>query len=157
MLTGVVGQQNQNDAGCKRQRNPDAGSHGAICQQVDENHRPTIATVVMRFRTSTIENDDRRIHPCHPVFSHFHPARSVWETVSIVGLATTWWPYTKLDFSEPLVLTVAFLEGAIHHEHQRIKRRFTPNPGCLLNEVGKCQGRQCHQRVPDTVLGIDRA
>ncbi len=41
--------------------------------------------------------------------AHFYPARSVWLTVLIAGLATTWWPYTKLDFSEPLVLTIVFL------------------------------------------------
>jgi hypothetical protein len=41
--------------------------------------------------------------------AHFYPARSVWRTVLICGLATIWWPYTKLDFSEPLVLTIAFL------------------------------------------------
>ena len=41
--------------------------------------------------------------------SHFYPARAVWRTVTIIGLATMWWPYTKLDFSEPLVLTLAFL------------------------------------------------
>ena len=41
--------------------------------------------------------------------AHFFAARAVWLTVLIVGLATTWWPYTKLDFSEPLVLTIAFL------------------------------------------------
>src|SRR5579864_7473740 len=41
--------------------------------------------------------------------AHFFPARSVWLTVLIAGLATIWWPYTKLDFSEPLVLTIAFL------------------------------------------------
>jgi hypothetical protein len=41
--------------------------------------------------------------------AHFYPARSVWRTVLICGLATVWWPYTKLDFSEPLVLTMAFL------------------------------------------------
>lgn len=40
---------------------------------------------------------------------HFYPVRAVWWTVLIAGLATTWWPYTKLDFSEPLVLTIAFL------------------------------------------------
>lgn len=40
---------------------------------------------------------------------HFYPVRAVWSTVLIMGLATTWWPYTKLDFSEPLVLTTAFL------------------------------------------------
>jgi len=39
----------------------------------------------------------------------FYPSRAVWGTVLIMGLATTWWPYTKLDFSEPLVLTTAFL------------------------------------------------
>ena len=40
--------------------------------------------------------------------AHFYPARSVWLTVLIAGLATTWWPYTKMDFSEPLVLTIVF-------------------------------------------------
>jgi hypothetical protein len=41
--------------------------------------------------------------------AHFYPARAVWLTVWIAGLATIWWPYTKLDFSEPLVLTITFL------------------------------------------------
>jgi hypothetical protein len=41
--------------------------------------------------------------------AHFYPVNSIWLTVLIVGLATTWWPYTKLDFSEALVLTIAFL------------------------------------------------
>jgi hypothetical protein len=41
--------------------------------------------------------------------AHFYPSRAVWGTVLIMGLATTWWPYTKLDYSEPLVLTTAFL------------------------------------------------
>ena len=41
--------------------------------------------------------------------AHFYPARAVWGTVLITGLATTWWPYTKLDFTEPLVLTSVFL------------------------------------------------
>ena len=41
--------------------------------------------------------------------AHFYPARAVWLTVLIAGLATIWWPYTKLDFSEPLVLSIAFL------------------------------------------------
>jgi hypothetical protein len=41
--------------------------------------------------------------------AHFYPARSVWTTVVILGLATIWWPYTKLDFTEPLVLTAVFL------------------------------------------------
>ena len=41
--------------------------------------------------------------------AHFYPAHEVWGTVLIMGLATTWWPYTKLDFSEPLVLAIAFL------------------------------------------------
>lgn len=41
--------------------------------------------------------------------AHYYPPRAVWATVSILGLATIWWPYTKLDFSEPLVLTTAFL------------------------------------------------
>jgi hypothetical protein len=41
--------------------------------------------------------------------ARFYPSRRVWLTVLIMGVATTWWPYTKLDFSEPLVLTIAFL------------------------------------------------
>ena len=41
--------------------------------------------------------------------AHFYPVRAVWSTVLILGLATTWWPYTKIDFSEPLVLTAVFL------------------------------------------------
>ncbi len=41
--------------------------------------------------------------------AHFYPPRPVWGTAFIMGLATTWWPYTKLDFSEPLVLSIAFL------------------------------------------------
>lgn len=41
--------------------------------------------------------------------AHFYPPRAVWLTALIMGLATIWWPYTKLDFSEPLVLTIAFL------------------------------------------------
>jgi hypothetical protein len=41
--------------------------------------------------------------------AHFYPSSAVWATVLIMGLATIWWPYTKLDFSEPLVLTTAFL------------------------------------------------
>jgi hypothetical protein len=40
--------------------------------------------------------------------AHFYQARAVWGTILIMGLATIWWPYTKLDFSEPLVLTIAF-------------------------------------------------
>jgi hypothetical protein len=41
--------------------------------------------------------------------AHFYRWPAVWGTVLIMGLATIWWPYTKLDFSEPLVATVAFL------------------------------------------------
>lgn len=41
--------------------------------------------------------------------AHFFPSPAVWRTVLILGLATTWWPYTKMDFSEPLVLTAVFL------------------------------------------------
>jgi len=40
--------------------------------------------------------------------SHLYPWRSVFWTVLIMGLATIWWPYTKSDFSEPLVLTALF-------------------------------------------------
>ena len=41
--------------------------------------------------------------------AHFFSSSAVWRTVLICGLATIWWPYTKLDFSEPLVLTIGFL------------------------------------------------
>ena len=41
--------------------------------------------------------------------AHFYPSRAVWGTTLILGLGTIWWPYTKLDFSEPLVLTAVFL------------------------------------------------
>jgi hypothetical protein len=41
--------------------------------------------------------------------AHFYSPRRVWLTVLVAGLATAWWPYSKLDFSEPLVLTIAFL------------------------------------------------
>jgi hypothetical protein len=41
--------------------------------------------------------------------AHFFPSSAVWGTILIMGLATIWWPYTKLDFSEPLVLTTVFL------------------------------------------------
>lgn len=41
--------------------------------------------------------------------AYFYTSRLVWATVLMVGLGTIWWPYTKLDFSEPLVLTTAFL------------------------------------------------
>jgi hypothetical protein len=41
--------------------------------------------------------------------AHFYPWPAVWGTVLIMGLATIWWPYTKLDFSEPLVVTLIFL------------------------------------------------
>ena len=51
---------------------------------------------------------------------HFFPPRAVWCAVLIMGLATTWWPYTKLDFSEPLVLTTAFLGFVL----MRFGRRF---------------------------------
>ena len=41
------------------------------------------------------------------LFQFYLPSR-VWWTVSLIGLATTWWPYTKMDFSEPLVATTVF-------------------------------------------------
>src|SRR5271157_5673137 len=37
-----------------------------------------------------------------------YPPKRVAAVVAILGLATTWWPYTKVDFSEPLVLTFLF-------------------------------------------------
>lgn len=41
--------------------------------------------------------------------AHFYPRAQVLWTVAAIGLASLWWPYTKLDFSEPLILTTAFL------------------------------------------------
>ena len=35
-------------------------------------------------------------------------ARRSWATVAILGLATIWWPYTKLDFTDPIFVTVLF-------------------------------------------------
>ena len=40
--------------------------------------------------------------------SHFYEPHRVWWTVTVIGLATSWWPYTKMDFSEPLVATILF-------------------------------------------------
>lgn len=37
----------------------------------------------------------------------YGPRRS-WVAVVLLGLATIWWPYTKVDFSEPLVTTAFF-------------------------------------------------
>ncbi len=39
---------------------------------------------------------------------HLYAPGRVWLTVSLIGLATKWWPYTKMDFSEPLVATILF-------------------------------------------------
>jgi hypothetical protein len=38
---------------------------------------------------------------------HFE-APAVWGALLVIGLCTTWWPYTKLDFSEPLVTSCLF-------------------------------------------------
>jgi hypothetical protein len=38
----------------------------------------------------------------------FYDARRVWWTVVLIGAGTMWWPYTKMDFSEPLVATILF-------------------------------------------------
>lgn len=37
-----------------------------------------------------------------------YPRARVWSTLIAVGLATSWWPYTKLDYSEPLIATAFF-------------------------------------------------
>lgn len=34
--------------------------------------------------------------------------RRGWVAVAMLGLGTIWWPYTKVDFTEPLVITVFF-------------------------------------------------
>ena len=41
--------------------------------------------------------------------AEFYRSAAVWKTVSILGLATSWWPYANMDFSEQLVLTAIFL------------------------------------------------
>jgi hypothetical protein len=41
------------------------------------------------------------------LFQFYEPSR-VWWTVALIGFATTWWPYTKMDFSEVLVTTILF-------------------------------------------------
>lgn len=40
--------------------------------------------------------------------AHFYQVERVWILVLVVGLATIWWPYTKIDYSEPLILTLLF-------------------------------------------------
>jgi hypothetical protein len=37
-----------------------------------------------------------------------YDATAVWTTLWLIGAGTIWWPYTKLDFSEPLILTSLF-------------------------------------------------
>jgi len=39
---------------------------------------------------------------------HFYPPSRVWPTAALIGFATAWWPYTKLDFSEPLIASILF-------------------------------------------------
>jgi hypothetical protein len=39
---------------------------------------------------------------------HFYDIGRVWWTVALIGFATIWWPYTKLDDAEPLVATLLF-------------------------------------------------
>ncbi len=41
------------------------------------------------------------------LFQIYEPRR-VWVTVALIGFATSWWPYTKLDFSESFVITLLF-------------------------------------------------
>jgi hypothetical protein len=38
----------------------------------------------------------------------FYEATRVYAVVAMIGLGSIWWPYTKLDFSEPLVTTILF-------------------------------------------------
>lgn len=38
----------------------------------------------------------------------FYDQSRVWWTLALIGCASTWWPYTKLDFSEPLIATILF-------------------------------------------------
>jgi hypothetical protein len=55
----------------------------------------------------------------------FYDARRVWWTVVLIGAGTMWWPYTKMDFSEPLVTTILF-GGFLIMRHSR------PSLGMLL-------------------------
>ncbi len=41
--------------------------------------------------------------------SRIYAGNRVWPVVITLGIATTWWPYTKLDYSEPLVTTLLFI------------------------------------------------
>ena len=41
------------------------------------------------------------------LFQFYEPG-PVWWTVVFIGLSSTWWPYTKMDYSEPLVATILF-------------------------------------------------
>jgi len=42
----------------------------------------------------------------------------VWWASLLIGLATSWWPYTKLDFTEPLVLTTFFAAFLLLRENK---------------------------------------
>ena len=53
------------------------------------------------------------------------PARDVAVALLLIGFATTWWPHTRLDFSEPLVAT-ALLAGFL------LLRRGHPVAGALV-------------------------
>ena len=48
----------------------------------------------------------------HRYLSRYYDGARVVTLLILMGVATTWWPYTKLDFSEPLVAT-AFLWGFV--------------------------------------------
>src|SRR5579883_1712989 len=45
-----------------------------------------------------------------------YPIRRIWTVLCVLGFATIWWPYTKLDFSEPLVLTFVFAGFLLAHK-----------------------------------------
>ncbi len=37
-----------------------------------------------------------------------YPPRQAWGTVALLGFGSIWWPYTRLDFSEPFITTLLF-------------------------------------------------
>src|SRR5437879_2016724 len=50
----------------------------------------------------------------------FYSTQKLWLLVLILGLGTIWWPYTKLDFSEPLVLTLIFWGFVLAREGRQV-------------------------------------
>ena len=58
-------------------------------------------------------------------------ARSAWTIAALIGLGTTWWPHTKMDFTEPLVAT-ALLGGFLLVRSGRVALGMTVAGFCGL-------------------------